>query len=306
MIGSRKKKKEKKEKVITERPVKKKKKKEKVREPEYYRSVSNDRTLNYRVYYMSRAEKLLYTLLFLAVGMVVGYILFGGMYKDEFGNPTSTTYAVDVIGMLICGLIAVKVFIPVRTQQLLEKRKEMLKSQFRDFLDDLSTSLGAGKNVDNAFQSAQDDLMNQYEEGAFIVNEIKVINAGLRNGATAEEMIEDFARRSGCQEIEDFSNTFSVCYRKGSNIRDVVRTTNEILTDKMNVKQDIETVITGSKLELNLMLLMPIGMIAMMKSMSPDFAANFATPSGLAAMLVAVGCCVGAYFMGRKILDFNI
>ena len=64
MIGSRKKKKEKKEKVITERPVKNKKKKEKVREPEYYRSISNDRTLNYRVYYMSRMEKILYTLLF--------------------------------------------------------------------------------------------------------------------------------------------------------------------------------------------------------------------------------------------------
>ena len=236
MIGSRKKKKEKKEKVITERPVKKKKKKEKVREPEYYRSVSNDRTLNYRVYYMSRAEKLLYTLLFMAAGMVVGYIVFGGMAKDEFGNPTDTTYAINAISMLLCGLIAVRVFIPVRTQQLLEKRKEMLKSQFRDFLDDLSTSLGAGKNIDNAFQSSESDLMNQYEEGAFIVNEIKVINAGLRNGATAEEMIEDFAKRSGCQEIEDFSNTFSVCYRKGSNIRDVVRTTNEILTDKMNVK----------------------------------------------------------------------
>ena len=306
MIGSRKKKKEKKEKVITERPVKNKKKKEKVKEPEYYRSISNDRTLNYRVYYMSRMEKILYTLLFMAAGMLVGYIVFGGMAMDEFGNPTETTYAINTISMLLCGLIAVRVFIPVRTQQLLEKRKEMLKSQFRDFLDDLSTSLGAGKNIDNALQSAEGDLMNQYEEGAFIVNEIKVINAGLRNGATAEEMIEDFAKRSGCQEIEDFSNTFSVCYRKGSNIRDVVRTTNEILTDKMNVKQDIETVITGSKLELNLMLLMPIGMIAMMKSMSPDFAANFATPSGLAAMLVAVGCCVGAYFMGRKILDFNI
>lgn len=306
MIGSRKKKKEKKEKVITERPVKKKKKKEKVREPEYYRSISNDRTLNYRVYYMSRKEKLLYTLLFMAAGMVIGFIVFDGMAKDEFGNPTTTTYAIDAIFMLLCGFIAVKVFIPVRTQQLLDKRKETLKLQFRDFLEDLSTSLGAGNNIDNAFRAAEEDLKNQYEEGAYIVNEIKTINAGLRNGATAEDMIEDFAKRSGCSDIEDFSNTFSVCYRKGSNIRDVVRTTNEILSDKMNVKQDIETLITGSKLELNLMLLMPIGMIAMMKSMSPDFAANFATPSGLISMMIAIGCCIGAYFMGRKILDFNI
>ena len=308
MFGLEKKKKGKKEnnrKIEAEKILKKKEKSEQ-KEPQYSRSISNIQTLNYRVYYMSKQEKILYTLLFMFAGMVVGYIVFDGMAKDEYGNPTLTTYAIDIICMLICGLIAVKVFIPVRTKQLLDKRKETLKLQFRDFLDDLSTSLGTGKNIENAFLAAENDLKNQYEEGAYIVNEIKVINAGLRNGAIAEDMIDDFAKRSGCQEIEDFSNTFSVCYRKGSNIRDVVRSTNEILSDKMNVKQDIETMVTGSKMELKIMLIMPIGMIAMMKSMSADFASNFATPSGMISMVIAIGCCVLAYFMGQKILDFKI
>ena len=74
----------------------------------------------------------------------------------------------------------------------------------------------------------------------------------------------------------------------------------------MSVKQDIETMVTGSKMELNLMLLMPIGMIAMMKSMSPDFAANFATPTGMISMLIAIACCGAAYLMGKRILDFKI
>ena len=298
-FGKREKKKEPKKRV-------KEKKKAEAMEPQYLRSISNIQTLNYRVYYMSRNEKILYTLLFMLAGMAVGYIVFGGMAKDEYGNSTIMTYALDAVFMLISGLVAVKIFIPVRTQQLLEKRKETLKLQFRDFLEDLSTSLSTGKNTDNAFLSAEEDLKNQYEEGAFIVNEIKTINAGLRNGAIAEELIEDFANRSGCQEIKDFSNTFSVGYRKGTDIRDVVRKTNEILSDKMSVKQDIETMVTGSKMELNLMLLMPIGMIAMMKSMSPDFAANFATPTGMISMLIAIACCGAAYLMGKRILDFKI
>lgn len=298
-FGKREKKKEPKKRV-------KEKKKAEAMEPQYLRSISNIQTLNYRVYYMSRNEKILYTLLFMLAGMAVGYIVFGGMAKDEYGNSTIMTYALDAVFMLISGLVAVKIFIPVRTQQLLEKRKETLKLQFRDFLEDLSTSLSTGKNIDNAFLSAEEDLKNQYEEGAFIVNEIKTINAGLRNGAIAEELIEDFANRSGCQEIKDFSNTFSVGYRKGTDIRDVVRKTNEILSDKMSVKQDIETMVTGSKMELNLMLLMPIGMIAMMKSMSPDFAANFATPTGMISMLIAIACCGAAYLMGKRILDFKI
>ena len=293
-----------------EKAVKVKKTKEKKKaapqEPQYYRSVANTQTLNYRVYYMSKAEKALYTFLFMAAGMIVGLIVFGGMAKDEFGAPTITTYCLDAVFMLLTGLAGVKIFVPVRTRQLLEKRKETLKKQFRDFLEDLSTSLGAGNNIENALKAAEADLKNQYEEGAFIVNEVSTINAGIRNGATAEDMIEDFAKRSGCSEIEDFSNTFSVCFRKGSNIRDVVRNTNEILSDKMNVKQEIETMVTSSKLELNLILLMPVGMILMMKLISPDFAANFATPSGLISLLISLACCVVSYMMGRKILDFNI
>ena len=64
--------------------------------------------------------------------------------------------------------------------------------------------------------------------------------------------------------------------------------------------------VTSSKLELNLILLMPVGMILMMKLISPDFAANFATPSGLISLLISLACCVVSYMMGRKILDFNI
>lgn len=306
MFGIRKKKKESEPKPIRKEKTEKKKKKVKPQEPQYYRSISNVQTLNYRVYYMSKSEKILYTILFMVGGMLVGLIVFGGMAKDEFGNPTVTTYGLDAIFMLLVGLASVKIFMPVRTKQLLEKRKETLKSQFRDFLEDLSTSLGAGHNIENALKAAEDDLKNQYEEGAYIVNEVTVINSGLRNGATAEDLIEDFAKRSGCSEIEDFANTFSVCFRKGSNIRDVVRSTNEILSDKMSVKQDIETMVTSSKLELNLILLMPIGMILMMKLMSPDFAANLLSPVGLVSMLVAMACCIGSYLMGRKILDFNI
>lgn len=170
MFGLKKKKKGKKEnnrKVEAEKILKKKEKSEQ-KEPQYFRSISNIQTLNYRVYYMSKQEKILYTLLFMFAGMVVGYIVFDGMAKDEYGNPTLTTYAIDIICMLICGLIAVKVFIPVRTKQLLDKRKETLKLQFRDFLDDLSTSLGTGKNIENAFLAAENDLKNQYEEGAYI------------------------------------------------------------------------------------------------------------------------------------------
>ena len=55
-------------------------------EPQYYTSATNMPTLNYKVYYMSKVEKLLYSLLAFAVGAGVGYLFYGGMGKNEFGD----------------------------------------------------------------------------------------------------------------------------------------------------------------------------------------------------------------------------
>ncbi|MEI3213949.1 MAG: hypothetical protein V8S90_06855 [Lachnospiraceae bacterium] len=64
-----------------------KKKKEENKEPQYYMSSTNIRTLNYKVYYMSIVEKIIYFLLAFAVGAACGYLFYGGIGKDEFGGP---------------------------------------------------------------------------------------------------------------------------------------------------------------------------------------------------------------------------
>ena len=74
----------------------------------------------------------------------------------------------------------------------------------------------------------------------------------------------------------------------------------------MAIAEDIETVVTGSKSEQYLMLVMPVVLIGMIKVGSPDFAANFVTPSGLAATTIALVLFVGSYFLGRIVLDIKV
>ena len=40
--------------------------------------------------------------------------------------------------------------------------------------------------------------------------------------------------------------------------------------------------------------------------MSPEFAENFATPAGIVSTTIAVICFVGAYFIGKTMLDIKI
>lgn len=275
-------------------------------EPQYYRSATNIQTLNYRIYTMSRLEKFLYGLLAFLVGAGVGYLFYGGIGVDEFGDPTVLTYVLNTVAMLVVGLIAAKLFLPVRNEQLRVGRQNKLKSQFRDMLEAISTSLGAGKNVTEAFAAVYEDLKNQYEEDAFILQELYVINSGLANGITIEELLNDFGMRSGCPDIEDFASVFEICYRKGGNIKDTVRNTYDILSDKMSIAEEIETIVTGSKSEQYMMLAMPILLIGMIKLGSPDFAANFVTPAGLAATTIALAMFVASYFLGKALLDIKV
>lgn len=110
----------------------------------------------------------------------------------------------------------------------------------------------------------------------------------------------------GVEDIISFANVFRICYRKGGNIKDTIRNTHSILSDKMEINEDIETVVTSNKTEQNVMLMMPIALIGLMKSMSPEFAANFTTPVGIIATTVAVAMFVASYYIGKIVLDIKM
>lgn len=283
-----------------------KNKKKKEAEPQYYMSQTNIPTYNYKVYYMSKIEKVLYFLLAFAAGAAVGYLFYGGIGKDQYGDPTKTTYTLNILIPSIVGLIAAKLFLPIRTEQIVNSRKQKINRQFRDLLEALSTSLGAGKNVQDSFKSVYEDLKVQYDEDAFILKELEVILSGIENNIDIEELLLDFGWRTDNEDIYGFANVFKVCYRKGGNIKETMKNTHQILSEKMEISEEIQTIITGNKTEQNLMIVMPIALIGVIKMISPDFAANFVTPTGIIATTLGVIIFVVAYFVGKKVLDIKV
>ncbi len=284
----------------------KQKKEKKPIEPQYYMSATNIPTYNYKVYHMKPIEKLLYFLVALIAGAAVGYLFYGGIGKDEFGNPTILTWILDITISGAIGIAAGIVFVPMRTQQIVDKQIRTLKSQFRDMLEALTTNLGAGKNVNDSFHSVYEDMKIQYDEGAYILKELEIIISGMANNIDVEDLLYDFGVRSGSEDIESFANVFKICYRKGGNIKDTIRNTHTILSEKMEINEDIETVVTANKTEQSIMLVMPIMLIALIKFMSPEFASNFTTVAGIGATTVAVVLFVASYFIGKTVLNIKV
>lgn len=281
-------------------------KKKQAPEPEFYVSATNMQTINYRVYYMKPLEKILTFIVAFVAGALIGYLFYGGIGKNEFGQATRVTVTLNLLIPGVVGLVAGKLFVPMRVQSIIKKRSTELNHQFRDMLEALTTSLGAGKNVNDSFIGVYDDLKIQYEPDAYILKELEVIISGIHNNVPIENVLEDFGIRSGNDDILSFANVFKVSYRKGGNIKDIIRNTHSILNDKMEIAEEIETLVTSNKTEQYIMIVMPIVLIGVIKMLSPEFAANFVTPTGIISTTISIVIFAVSYFVGRSVLDIKI
>lgn len=279
-------------------------KKKEPKEEKYILSPLNNPMLNYNVYVMTWAEKLAYFVLTFVIGGAVGFVFYGGLFKVD-GESTTATYISNAVVFVLVGLIAARVFLPAITENLKNKRRNSLQRQFMTLLEALSTSLSAGTNLRDAFFNAKNDLLGQYEADSLIIVELSEIIAGIQNGKELEEMLQAFGTRSANEDIINFSNVISNCYRLGGNFNDVVRRTREIISDKVAVSDEIETKISSNKMQHNAMCIMPVILVAMIKMSSDQLAAGLTSITGVLVTTVAVGIFIGAYFWGQKIIDIR-
>lgn len=273
-------------------------------EPQYYLSEINTQVMNYKVYIMNLGEKLMYmTILFIAGGCI-GLIFYGGLFKSE-GQSTFLTTISNLVVFAGIGVLAIKAFLPAITESLRKKRIVVLKEQFVDFASALTNALGSGMNMNDSVNAVYLDLKSQYSEEAYIVVEIKELVDGLNNNLSIEHLLEQFGIRSGDEDISNFAQVFSTCYRTGGDIKSVVRRTTEMISEKIMIASEIETAITSNKMQMNVMTVLPIVIILMMRVMSAEFANSFSTIIGVIGLTASAGLTFAAYKMGQKIMDIK-
>ncbi len=279
-------------------------KKKKDLEPQYYYSKLNNPMINYNVYYMSLKEKIAYTLISMVAGGIVGFIFYGNLFMNN-GEATFATQISNTVVILGVGIIASKIFIPIVQENLKEKRQTQLKMQFRDMLDSLATSFTSGDNAMNAFHNAYEDVKRQYSSESLIAKELYEIIIGMDNNISLEESLNDFAFRSGLEDIKDFTNVFNIAYEKGGDMKNVVRNCYNLIGEKIEIQEEIKTKITSNKTQQRIMSVAPIIIVGFLKMSSSSFAENFATVKGVVVITVAIGIFIGAYKYGEKITDIK-
>ena len=77
--------------------------------------------------------------------------------------------------------------------------------------------------------------------------------------------------RSGLEDIHSLAEVFSIAKRSGGNLINILKYTETLFIQKETIKNEIQTMITGKKLEILIMSMIPAGMISYLSISSPGF-----------------------------------
>lgn len=245
---------------------------------------------DYDVYEMSVRERIAYILAAAAVVFAVGLIF--------YQNP------------IFAGILALASlrFPKIRTAQIIRARKRALSMQFKDMLYALSSSMSAGRSLESAFRDALRDLEILYPDPQTpIMQETGYIIRCIEMNMPVEDALSRFAARAHIEDIENFADVIRVCRRSGGNLIEVIRSSSQMISDKIETKNEIETAITAKKFESRILTCTPIVMVAVLSAASPEYMEPvFHTALGAIVMTVAVVMFVAAFFIGEKIMQIEV
>ncbi len=182
--------------------------------------------------------------------------------------------------------------------------RQELTIQFRECILSVSASLKAGYAVENAFLESRTDMELLYGRDSLIYRELELIRRGLVINITLEEQLFELAQRSDSPEIVQFARVFSIAKRNGGNMSEIIGMTAELIGQKLDAAREVETVLSGRRMEQTIMKIMPFGVLGYIGVSYPGyFDSLYHNWQGVAIMTVCLGIYLAAYVLGEKILQ---
>ncbi|HPU62730.1 MAG TPA: type II secretion system F family protein [Mobilitalea sp.] len=244
---------------------------------------------DYGTYSFTVKEKIRYFLEGLLMAVILGFLF----YKS-------------IAGVIVLSPLIIWHF-KLKKSELVQKRKWKLNLEFKDGINSLAAALSAGFSVEHAFEEAVKDLKRMYPNGAMIIREFTYIANQIQMNITAEKALYNFGRRSGVDDIICFAEVFSTAKRTGGDLVQIIRTTANMIGDKLEVKREIMTMLAGKKLEANIMKYVPAGILCFLSVSSPDILKPlYHNLFGITIMSILLGVYIYTSRLMDKIMNIEV
>lgn len=242
---------------------------------------------------MTKGQHILAYLVFMVIIFVILYIYYHNT-------------VVSGIGAVIVAVFQEKYY----AGSVLRKRQSRLRVQFKEFLEIITISIGggSGRSMENAIKDSRRELKMMFSEKTDIVREIELIISDYeRSGIPMSEGFKEFGDRSDIDDIKSFATIYETIDGKSSDFSYIIRQTHDIIRDKLEITQEVETVISSAKSEAYTMLVMPLVIVMAMSAMGSGFLDSlFTTAIGRAAATIGVISLGVSYVLATRAVDVEV
>ena len=191
--------------------------------------------------------------------------------------------------------------------QIIKKKKQLFQLQFKEAIQSLSTALNVGYSVENALREVQKDLQVLYPKDEKIIREFRYMTRQLDMHIPVETILNEFAVRTGEEDVRLFVTVFSMAKRSGGDMIQIIRNAVSQIGDKIDVKREIETMMAAKKFEFRIMSAIPFGMICYLKIGFPEFMeVLYGNLLGVIIMSICLIVYVAAFEFGKRIVEIEV
>jgi len=245
---------------------------------------------DYGSYAMPLPEKILWTMQAAVCIAVVTYVFYHSLLISFIAVPLALFYP------------------RVKAVKKAAARRHQLSLQFREALYSLGSSVTAGKSVELAFKEVPRDLAVIYTDPETpIIREFVAIAGKLEMNETIENALADLALRSQDEDIRNFAEVFAVGKRSGGNMKEIIRHTAAIISDKLRIKEEIYTLLAERKFEQKVLNIMPIALLLLLSWSTGDYMTPvFTTVLGRVIMTIAIMLLLLAYVISERITNIEV
>ncbi len=212
--------------------------------------------------------------------------------------------------VLLVVFIGIPVFLLgyIRLRRRWQDRKRwQMNLEFKEGLQGIAAALSAGYSIENAIGESRKDLEVLYGQDSILAQEFRKINTQLELNRSIEIVFDEFAQKSGVEDIRSFAEVFRTARKSGGDLVAITKLTADRIGEKIEVKREINTILAGKKMEGKVMNLVPLGIILYFWLCSPGFLDCLYTGlMGRGIMTVFLVIYLLAYGLNQRICDIKI
>lgn len=187
------------------------------------------------------------------------------------------------------------------------EQKQRLELQFKEAILVMAGALSAGYSAENAVAVSGRELEQLYGPQGMIVREFRRMNEQMNLNRSVEQVIQEFADRSGLEEARRFARIFRIAKRSGGGLTPVICHTVSVMEDRSQVKEEIRTMTSSVQFEQKIMNGIPFLMIFYIDMTSPGFfGVMYETVLGRLIMTGCLAVYLLSMVLSRKILDIRM